>query len=85
MSEDKKEQEKQKQEDLQKRVKALNEELMPLLAKYKLGLGAVPFYSQNANGEFITLAKSFWFDDSRSAQEEKKDEKVEKSDIAKAE
>lgn len=82
MSEDKTEKEKL-QEDLQKRVKAFNEELMPLLAKYKLGLGAVPFYSQNTNGEFITLAKPFWFDDSRV--EEKKDEKVEKSNIAKAE
>jgi len=84
MSEDQKEQDKLK-EDLQKRVKGLNEELMPLLAKYKLGLSAVPFYSQNTNGEFITLAKSFWFDDSRSVVDEKKEEKVEKSDIATAE
>jgi len=29
-------------EDLNKRVKAFNAELIPLLGKYKLGLGAVP-------------------------------------------
>lgn len=72
---------KEQNEELQKRVKAMNEDLLPLLKKHKLALGAIPFYAQTPEGLFVTLAKPQWYDDSKP----KAEEKVEKSDIAKAE
>lgn len=81
MAEDKKVQE--KAEDLQKRVKGLNEELIPLLGKYKLALGAIPFFAQTDQGYFVVIAKPQWFDDSKPKTEEKVDKKEEASDIAK--
>lgn len=86
MSEDKDKKAQEEQlKDLQKRIKGLNEELIPLLGKYKLGLGAIPFFAQTDQGYFVVLAKPQWFDDSKPKAEEKVEKTSETGDIAKAE
>jgi hypothetical protein len=47
--------------DLQARVKGFNEELIPLLGKYKLGLGATPLILPDGR----LAAKPNLFDDSK--------------------
>lgn len=54
--------------ELQERVEAFNKEFIPLLGKYKLGLGAVPFIA--ADGK--VMAKPQLFDDSKEVAAEEK-------------
>jgi len=53
------------QEELNNRVKACNEKLIPLLGEFKLGLGAVPFVT--ADGRIA--ARPQVFDDQKAGQE----------------
>lgn len=79
-------------EELQARIKSFNEELMPLLGKHKLGLGAQPLLvpSKDAAFGYVLAARPILFDDSKeeSAKEvenaELPSEKVE-GEIAKPE
>ena len=56
-----------KAEDLQKRATAFNEELIPLLGKYKLGLGAMAFMLPDGR----IGARPQLFDDSEKKPAEK--------------
>ena len=62
-------------ENIEDRVQAFNAELIPLLAKHKLGLGAVPQLVQMENGGFAIFAKPQLFDDTKKPPkaEDKKD------------
>ena len=51
-------------DDLQKRVKGFNEELIPLLGKYKIGLGAQPVILPDGR----LAAKPHLFDDSKEGK-----------------
>lgn len=62
-----------KQKDLETRVKAFNEELIPLLGKYKVGLGAIPFIAPNGT----LAARPNLFDDNKNLPEEPIEEKSE--------
>ena len=63
--------------DLEKRYRGFNEELIPLLAKYKLGLGAVPLVVPNQQGGGFSLAaKPQLFDDSKSQEKKPAPENV---------
>ena len=52
-----------KEGDFQNRAKEFNAEFIALQAKYKVGILAVPYYAQNEQGHFVTLAKVNLFDD----------------------
>ena len=62
-------------ENIEDRVQAFNAELIPLLAKHKLGLGAVPQLVQMENGGFAIFAKPQLFNDTKKPPkaEDKKD------------
>lgn len=68
--------EKEKQLDLETRVKAFNSDLIPLLGKYKLGLGAVPFFTNDGR----VFARPQVFDDSVKAETEKGSQESNASD-----
>lgn len=52
--------------ELDSRVKAFNAELIPLLAKHKLALGAEPQYARTPEGFFVTVARPTIVDDTRT-------------------
>lgn len=54
-----------KREDLESRIKSFNAELIPLLGKYKLGLGAEPQYARTPEGVYVTVARPTILDDNR--------------------
>jgi hypothetical protein len=56
--------------DLEARVKGFNEELMPLLGKYKLGLGGQAFLTTDGR----IAARPFIFDDSQNPEFSEKKE-----------
>lgn len=62
MTENISEQTQQQKEELLARVKAFNDELTPLLAKYKLGIGAAPLILLDGR----VAARPHVFDDSKS-------------------
>lgn len=67
---DKKQPQVQEGNDLEARQKGFNDELLPLLGKYKVGLGAVPFiFPDGRIGARPTL-----FDDKPKPVDEKKEE-----------
>lgn len=61
----------QSKAELQARIKGFNEELMPLLGKYKLGLSAQPLLmsSKEAAFGYVIAAKPIVFDDSKAIDE----------------
>ena len=65
--------EEQSKAELQARIKGFNEELMPLLGKYKLGLGAQPVLlpSKELALGYVVAAKPILFDDSKPVEIEK--------------
>ncbi len=63
------EQDKAKQEDLQKRVKSFNADLIELLAKYNLALGAIPFVTKD--GRIAANPHVFDGDQVKAGQEKK--------------
>lgn len=72
--------------ELKKRTDAFNKELIPLLGKYKVGLGAEPMMLNKGNGEFTLAARPVIFDDAASFEKKKVDEKPadKESDLASA-
>jgi hypothetical protein len=72
--------EQDKQLELETRVKAFNADLIPLLGKYKLGLGAIAFIANDGR----VLARPQVFDDSAS-HEKKPDESAGTSEAPAAE
>lgn len=52
--------------DLDNRVKAFNAKLIPLLAEYKLALGAEPQYARTPEGFYVTVARPTVLDDSKT-------------------
>lgn len=60
--------------DLENRVRAFNAELIPLLGKYKLGLGSRPELAKIDNGGYVIAARPELFDDSNPKVEPKKEE-----------
>ena len=54
--------------ELNTRIKGFNEEILPLLKKYKLGLGAQPVLvlSKDAALGYVISSKPIVFDDSKS-------------------
>ena len=68
---------KEKQEDLNNRVKGFNEKLIPLLAEFKLGLGAIPLILNDGR----IAAKPQIFDDSKVEEKVETKEEV-KPDLA---
>lgn len=78
---------KKEQESLQKDLEAFNAELIPLLGKYHLGLGAEPSYIRDERGFFLTLARPVMFRDWGKDGSPFEDEKVEekKSDVVSSE
>ena len=56
---------KAKQEEVMKRIEAFNAELIPLLKKHKLGLGAEPIFmrAENSSFGFTVAARPTIFDD----------------------
>uniref|UniRef100_A0A6H1ZR18 Uncharacterized protein n=1 Tax=viral metagenome TaxID=1070528 RepID=A0A6H1ZR18_9ZZZZ len=68
----------EKTNDLEKRVKSFNEELILLLGKYKLGLGAQPVVNgQGVPGSDFLNARPLVFDD---VPQEKKADAVESAE-----
>ena len=64
----------QSKAELQDRIKEFNEELMSLLGKYKLGLGAQPVLlpSKDIALGYVVAAKPIVFDDSKPVEIEKR-------------
>lgn len=58
--------------DLEKRIQAFNEKLLPLLGEYDLGLGAEPLYARTPQGHYVTVARPTLFDVSKPAEKEEK-------------
>ena len=60
---------KQQEAELQARIKSFNEELISLLGKYKLGLGAQPvLVPSNMALGYLMSAKPTLFDDSKPVE-----------------
>lgn len=72
MPDEKKELSQAEKDDLQKRQKDFNAELMALLGKYNLGLGAQPLIIDG-----LIVAKPVIFDDSKPKDEKVEDKKSE--------
>lgn len=73
--------EEQKTNDIDIRVKEFNAELIPLLAKYKLGLAAQPLILSDGR----IVAKPQIFDDSKSFEQAEKQQEDENPQVAEPE
>ena len=72
--------EENKVSELEARVKGFNEKLIPLLAEFKLGLGAIPVIL----GDGRIAARPQLFDDSKKAEPQVENKEEVKPDIATA-
>lgn len=66
--------------DLEARVKGFNEKLLPLLAEFKLGLGAIPLIL----GDGRIAARAQLFDDTKKVEPQVENKEEVKPDIATA-
>jgi hypothetical protein len=72
--------EENKASDLEARVKGFNEKLIPLLAEFKLGLGAIPLIL----GDGRVAARPHLFDDTKKEEPKVENKEEVKPDIATA-
>lgn len=68
----------ERQADLQKRIEGFNAELIPLLGKWELGLGAEPFMARTPQGVYVTLAKPIMLDDKKYPEDKVAEASAEK-------